>query len=304
MGRRQAGGQVGRGAALMAWAEAGRGPASLDRRPRLRLTWALLAGFTLLIAWSAVGTSVDPATLLGAEGRRQMGYFWSQLFPPALTAEMLGKSARGSIETIAISLLGTLLAVALAFPLAILSSRNLLVAGILHEMDRSGRVGRGLRGAIYAGSTLLLNFLRSIPEVFWALIFILAVGLGPFPGVLALGFHNGGVLGKLYSEVLEDVNPQPIEALHAAGAGSLGVLFYGMLPQAFAQCVSYTLYRWEVNIRAATIIGVVGAGGIGREVYLAISLFHYHDLLTLLVVTFVMVTVVDSASAWIRRRLV
>jgi len=159
---------------------------------------------------------------------------------------------------------------------------------------------RLLHAVSYWGSTLGLNLLRSIPELFWALIFILAVGLGPFAGVLALGFHTGGVLGKLFSEVIEDVNPQPIEALQATGASTAAVLAYGIFPLALPQLISYTLYRWEVNIRAAAIIGVVGAGGIGREIYVAVSLFHYHQLLTLLLMTLIIVTLVDYLSTWIR----
>ena len=159
---------------------------------------------------------------------------------------------------------------------------------------------RLLRAIPYWGSTLGLNLLRSIPELFWALIFILAVGLGPFAGVLALGFHTGGVLGKLFSEVIEDVNPQPIEALQGTGAPMAAVLAYGIFPLALPQLVSDTLYRWEVNIRAAAIIGVVGAGGIGRDIYVAISLFHYQQLLTLLLMTLIIVTLVDYLSAWVR----
>ena len=116
--------------------------------------------------------------------------------------------------------------------------------------------------------------------------------------MLALGFHTGGVLGKLFSEVIEDVNPQPIEALQGTGASTAAVLAYGIFPLALPQLVSYTLYRWEVNI--AAIIGVVGAGGIGRDIYVAISLFHYQQLLTLLLMTLIIVTLVDYLSAWVR----
>jgi phosphonate transport system permease protein len=130
------------------------------------------------------------------------------------------------------------------------------------------------------------------------------VGLGPFPGVLALGFHTGGVLGKLFGEVLEDVDPAPLEALHAAGASRFTVIVYGVLPQALPQFVSYALYRWEVNIRAAAVMGFVGAGGLGQQIYVAISLFHEHQLLTLILAIYVIVTLVDALSAYLRARLV
>jgi phosphonate transport system permease protein len=131
---------------------------------------------------------------------------------------------------------------------------------------------------------------------------LLGVGLGPFAGALALGFHTGGILGKLFSEVIEDVNPQPIEALRASGASTASVLAYGIFPLALPQLLSYTLYRWEVNIRAAAILGVVGAGGIGRDIHVAISLFQYRQLSTLVLVTLAMVTLVDHLSAWVRAR--
>ena len=126
------------------------------------------------------------------------------------------------------------------------------------------------------------------------------VGLGPFPGVLALGVHTGGALGKLFGEVLEDVDPAPLEALQATGASTFTILVYGVLPQ----FVSYALYRWEVNIRAAAMLGFVGAGGLGQRIYVAISLFHDHQLLTLILAIYLIVTLVDALSAYLRSRLV
>ena len=118
--------------------------------------------------------------------------------------------------------------------------------------------------------------------------------------MLAVGFHTGGVLGKLFGEVLEDVDPAPLEALQATGAGRLQILLYGVLPQ----FVSYALYRWEVNIRAAAVLGFVGAGGLGQRIHVTISLFLEHQLLTLILAIYAMVTLVDALSAWLRRRLV
>ncbi|MDP6559051.1 MAG: ABC transporter permease subunit, partial [Candidatus Binatia bacterium] len=146
------------------------------------------------------------------------------------------------------------------------------------------------------------NFLRTVPEMTWALIFVFLVGLGPFPGVLALGVHTGGVLGKLFGEVLEEVDLQPIESLQSTGAGRLQILFYGIVPQILPQFVSYILYRWEVNIRVAAVLGFVGAGGLGQRIHIAISLFLENQLLTLLIVLYIMVTAVDYLSAYLRRR--
>jgi len=148
-----------------------------------------------------------------------------------------------------------------------------------------------------------LNFLRTVPEMVWALIFVFLVGLGPFPGVLALGVHTGGVLGKLFAEVLEDVDSQPIESLQSIGASKMQILFYGILPQVLPQFISYTLYRWEVNIRMAAVLGFVGAGGLGQRIHIAISLFLDNQLLTLLIALYVLVTAVDYLSAYLRRRL-
>jgi phosphonate transport system permease protein len=149
----------------------------------------------------------------------------------------------------------------------------------------------------------VLNVLRTIPEIVWALIFVFLVGLGPFPGVLALGVHTGGVLGKLFGEALEDVDPRPLEALQGTGASRLRILLYGVLPQALPQFLAYALYRWEVNIRAAAVLGFVGAGGLGQRIHIAISLFLENQLLTLILAVYVMVTLVDALSAFLRRRL-
>jgi phosphonate transport system permease protein len=207
------------------------------------------------------------------------------------------------VETFAISLVGSVLSVCVAFPLALGATRTILYHGVLYEGQRLRAPQHAARIAVYALSKGLLAVLRTVPEIVWALIFVFVVGLGPFPGVLALGFHTGGVLGKLFGEVLEDVDPRPLEALQATGAGRLGIVVYGILPQALPQFVSYALYRWEVNIRAAAIMGFVGAGGLGQRIHVAISLFHEHQLLTLILAIYVMVTLVDALSAWLRARL-
>jgi phosphonate transport system permease protein len=270
------------------------------RESRRFYSWAIFACIVALIIWSAIGTGTDLRVFLHRDAWFQMATFVSGLFPPDLSWKFIRGTLWSGVETIALSLMGTVLAVLIALPLGIISSRTVLIGVDSAEGNQPMSGARYLRLIPYWGSTLGLNLLRSIPELFWALIFILAVGLGPFAGALALGFHTGGVLGKLFSEVIEDVNPQPIEALQATGAPMAAVLAYGIFPLALPQLLSYTLYRWEVNIRAAAIIGVVGAGGIGRDIYVAISLFHYQQLFTLLLMTLVIVTLVDYLSAWVR----
>lgn len=276
----------------------------LAARPSRRAALWVGAGFAALLIWSWRGTQVDLGTLLGGEGLRQIAGYVRRLFPPDLSASMVADVAGGAAETFAISLIGSLLSVMLALPLSLLATRTLLYRGVLFEGRPLGPRARAMRVALYGFGKAALNVLRTIPEIVWALIFVFMVGLGPFPGVLALGVHTGGVLGKLFGDVLEDVDPAPLEALQATGASRLRILLYGVLPQALPQFVSYTLYRWEVNIRAAAVMGFVGAGGLGQRVHVAISLFQEQQLLTLILAIYVIVTLVDALSAYLRARLV
>jgi phosphonate transport system permease protein len=272
-------------------------------RPRWS-AWLTLGGLAALIAWSWQGAGIEVGTLVSGEALRQIGTYSAKLFPPDLGPEALRDAAVGAVETFAISLVGSVLALGIALPLALGATRTLLYRGILYESQRLGPVARALRVGAYTASKAVLAVLRTVPEIVWALVFVFVVGLGPFPGVLALGVHTGGVLGKLFGEVLEDVDPRPLEALQATGASRLGIVLYGVLPQAVPQLISYALYRWEVNIRAAAVMGFVGAGGLGQRIYMAISLFQEHQLLTLILAIYMMVTLVDALSAWLRARLV
>jgi phosphonate transport system permease protein len=270
--------------------------------PRAALTtWLGWAGLAAALVWSYRGTAADIAAVLGPEGLAQMAAYVRRLFPPDLSAPLLREVATSAAETFAISFLGTLLAVLIALGLVFFASANLAFAGLLFEMERPAV--RAARLLIYGGARGLLNLLRTVPELVWAILFVFMVGLGPFPGVLALGVHTAGVLGKLFAEVLENVDPRPIEALQGTGAGRLQVLAYGILPQALPHFLSYTLYRWEVNIRVAAIMGFVGAGGLGQRIHIAISLFLEHQLLTLVLAIYALVTTVDALSAFLRRRL-
>ena len=261
------------------------------------------AGILALILWSWHGTRFDLIGLLSADGRAQMLTYVQKLFPPDLPPDLLRKVAYWSLETFAISFMGTLLSVAVALALVFFASRNLVFTGVLFEVDEAGRPIRIARIGVYVVARALLNLLRTVPHIVWALIFVFAVGLGPFPGVLALGLHTGGVLGKLFAEVVEDIETQPLEALQATGASRLQIFFYGVLPRVLPQFLAYSLYRWEVNIREAIILGYVGAGGLGQQIQIAISLFLENKLLTLILAIYLMVTIVDYLSAYLRRRL-
>jgi phosphonate transport system permease protein len=146
----------------------------------------------------------------------------------------------------------------------------------------------------------VLSVFRSIPEYVWAFMFVRAVGLGPFPGVLAIGVAYGGMLGKVYSEILDGVNPRPLETLQAAGASRLGVVLYGVVPQALPSVIVYTVYRWECAIRASAILGFVGAGGLGQQIELSMRMFQFDEVLTLVAILFVLVGTVDFISGRIR----
>jgi phosphonate transport system permease protein len=234
----------------------------------------------------------------------QIFAYMARLFPPDTSAPILEQVVQGSLETFAISFMGTLLSVAIAFTLVFFSARNLAYAGLLYEMEPRRLAAKGVGFLLYLGARAVLNLLRTVPEMLWALVFVFVVGLGPFAGVLALGFHTGGVLGKLFGEVLEDVDTQPVELLQSSGATRMQILLYGILPQVLPQFVSYTLYRWEVNIRAAAVLGFVGAGGLGQRIHIAISLFLENQLLTYLIAIYFLVTAVDYLSAYLRRRFI
>jgi phosphonate transport system permease protein len=231
---------------------------------------------------------------------RAVGAFFASGWPPDLDPAFLRRVAPAVAETLAVSVLGTAIAAVLGFALAWLAA--------LQEHPRleggSGRSARAARAAVAWTARGVLNLGRTLPELLWALVLIFAVGLGPFAGALALGIHTAGVLGRLYYEALEEVATAPAAALQAAGASGAAASTFALLPQAFPQLVAYTLYRWEVNIRASAVLGVVGAGGIGKLLHVSLNLFHHHDTLTLVVVVLALVTSVDLFSGALRRRIV
>ena len=241
-----------------------------------------------------MGTDFDIVGLL--QGSGPVERFVSEMFPPDLSAATLKTTGMGVIETLQMSYLGALLGALLACPLAALSTRGVSTV----EASRGERL---LRAVPYHLSRLILNVFRSVPDILWALVFVVALGLGPFPGTLALAVHSAGVLGKLYSETLEAVPSRPVEALTATGASDLQSFLFGRLPQAMSSFTSLTLYQWECNIRSATILGFVGAGGIGQQILISMNLFDYPKVATLVGATIVVVLLVDRLSAAIRRRL-
>jgi phosphonate transport system permease protein len=247
-----------------------------------------------LTGYSAAGTDFDIVELL--EGTGPAERFVSEMFPPDLSAATLQATGTGVVETFQMSFLGALLGAAVAFPLSALGTQEIATVG-------ASRGERILRAVPYHLSRMLLNVFRSVPDILWALVFVVALGLGPFPGTLALAVHSAGVLGKLYSETLEAVPARPVEALTATGAGDFQAFLFGRVPQAMSGFASLTLYQWECNIRSATILGFVGAGGIGQQILISMNLFDYPKVATLVGATMVVVLLVDRFSAAVRRRL-
>ncbi|HZW92945.1 MAG TPA: phosphonate ABC transporter, permease protein PhnE [Candidatus Eremiobacteraceae bacterium] len=244
-----------------------------------------LAGFT-------------PHTLSQAGIATSLVKFVLRMLPPDLTWSFLSSLGTALLQTIAISLLGTLIGVGLAVVLAVPATSTLaFVPG-----DSPGRrrvIDRVLRWLLFWSTRLVLNILRSIPELVWVLICILAVGIGPFAGTIALGLHTAGVLGKLYAETMEEVPLWPVEALRSLGARPLQLLVWAIWPQARPLLSSYTVLRWEMNLRAATILGLVGGGGLGQAIYNNVQLGFYSRLSTLILVIYALVL----ASDWIGERL-
>jgi len=265
--------------------------------------WFLAAAFAIVLAVSLREAQVDPRLLVHGDAAGNALRFVGGMFPPALGADFVAQLLRPVVETIQISVMGTAIAVVVGFPLGLFATASLMWRGTLHERTAGAR--RALLGVLpYGLARAILSVFRAIPEYVWAFMFVRAVGLGPFSGVLALGIAYGGILGKVYSEILEGVDPRPIEALHAAGVSRAAVVTYGLVPEALPHLVSYTLYRWECAIRASAILGFVGAGGIGQQVELSMRMFQFDEVLTELTVLFVLVAAVDFVSGRIRGRLV
>ncbi|RZT98110.1 phosphonate ABC transporter, permease protein PhnE [Rivibacter subsaxonicus] len=253
---------------------------------RCKACWFVL-GLLLLVVASFWSLDLQWVAFFSLDALRSMARFGGEFFPPDLSPVFVRKVVQASVETLAMSALGTLLAVVFGLLLALPASR-------LHAADRSW---------LRQPTRLLLNALRSIPELVWAALLLVAAGLGPFAGTLALALHTTGVLGRLFAEAIENAEPGPAAALRAQGNSTPAVLLYATLPQVLPQLLSYTLYRWENNIRAAAVLGVVGAGGLGQMLAFHMGLFHMGKTATILIAMLALVGLVDGLSFALRRRL-
>ncbi len=256
--------------------------ASATARGGLSGGWFAAALLALVVA-SFVSLRLSLGDLLSLDALADMGRFVRGFVPPDVAPRLLERIGTGALETIAMSLIGTLIAT---------------LTGVLIALPASRRNTPG-----HAIARLILNFLRAVPELVWAAILVIAVGLGPFAGTLALALHTTGVLGRLFADTLENLPPGPADALRDNGASPGAIFFYARLPQAIPQFLSYALYRWENNIRAATVLGVVGAGGLGQMLYFSLSLFQMRQAASIIVAMIAIVLAVDALSHGLRARL-
>jgi phosphonate transport system permease protein len=258
-------------------------PATLPPAPRAdRSVLILVLALAALAIASFATLPLEWHALFSSDAAQSVMEFLRGFAPPEIAPAFLGKTLTGIVETLSMSTLGTVIA---------------MLFGLLLALPASGRFGRGARLA----TRLLLNVLRSIPELAWAAILLIAAGLGPFAGTLALAAHTSGVLGRLFGDTLENLPPLPETSLRVNGAPALAAFFYAALPQALPQMMSYTLYRWENNIRAAAILGVVGAGGLGQMLKYHLSLFQMHRAATVILAMLLLVALVDAISFALRR---
>ncbi len=260
-------------------------------RPRV-LAWLC----ALVLAWPLlVLAEFKPWTLLDERSLRATGRFLAEFFPPRADAEFLVLLARETWRTVAIATSGLALALLVAVPMSLLATTRLSPSTL------EGRPGPARWGRRAARS--LLVALRSIPELVWALVFVRVVGLGPTAGVLAIAIAYGGMLGKVYAEILESADPSPTQALLRGGAGRLQALLFGALPSCAPELLSYTVYRWECAVRSSVVLGFVGAGGLGQLLDSASKMFAGAEVSAILLVFIALVTASDAFSRWLRGRL-
>lgn len=290
----------------------------VDRADLLRM-WPKVTGgvigtvavLVLVYLWGVAGTNASPGTLIG--GIPNIWDFVTRMFPPAFETQQevlktppidlvfftiprvgidsitfpMPTIIFAIVETIQMAIIGTTLAIVISIPFALLAARNVAPHPVIYQVSR-----------------MLLNWNRAIPDIIFALVFVAAVGLGPFGGVLALAIGSIGFMGKVYAESIEAIDPQQVKAIQATGANRVQTIFYAVFPQAMPMVTSYSLLLFESNVRSATILGLVGAGGVGFTITKYMALFQYDKLLGALIFIVLMVTIVDRFSDWARSRLI
>ncbi|MVW79585.1 phosphonate ABC transporter, permease protein PhnE [Bordetella sp. 02P26C-1] len=243
------------------------------------LVWAVVLGL-LMLSWR--GADMRPLDLVAESGN--MAAYAADFFPPNFRDWRMYMSEM--LVTVQIALWGTFLAIVVAVPLGLLCSANIVPAWIYQPVRR------------------LMDACRAINEMVFAMLFIVAVGLGPFAGVLALWVHTTGVLAKLFAEAVEAIDPRPVEGVRATGANALEEIVYGVIPQVLPLWTSFALYRFESNVRSASVVGIVGAGGIGTVLWEIIRSFQYAETCAVMIIIIAFVVAIDLLSAQIRKALI
>jgi len=254
--------------------------AAPERPPGRTLASAFAwAAFIALLVWSWKGAEMRPGDLVRDAGN--MGEFMADFFPPNFHDWRL--YLEEMLVTLHIAIWGTVLAIFCAIPFGLASSSNIVPIWVYQPVRR------------------MMDACRAINEMVFAMLFIVAVGLGPFAGALALWVHTTGTLAKLFSEAVEAIDPRPVEGVRATGASALEEILYGVIPQVLPLWISYSLYRFESNVRSASVVGMVGAGGIGVVLFEAIRGFQYAQTSAVILIIIVFVSAIDLASARIRK---
>jgi phosphonate transport system permease protein len=270
---------------------------SLPRDPqaRRRATGLLIA---VVVLWPMlVLAEFRPAALFESGNLQVMRGFLGAFMPPSTSAEFLGLLLQAPLQTLALDTAGIALSFLLAVPLALAVTHSLSVSRI-----GPGR-GRWWAEGVRVVVRMVMALLRAIPEVVWALVFVRALGLGAGAGVLALAITYGGMLGKVYAEILESGDTRPARVLLEAGSGRLAALFYGLVPGAAQELASYTVYRWECAVRASVVMGFVGAGGLGQLMDQSMKMLNGGEASTILLMFLLLVMLADLLSAALRRLL-
>jgi phosphonate transport system permease protein len=259
-----------------------------------RLLWLV---FALMLLWPlGVATEFRPWVLWEPENRKITAEFLRSFWPLVYDAEFMHMVVRETWRTVAMATAGVTLALVLAVPLCLMATRTLSQSSLSGRMDRLPRVVRWwVRG--------VLIVLRSVPELIWALVLVRVVGLGPTAGVLAIALTYGGMLGKVYAEILEGGESHATQTLMRNGSGRLQAFAYALLPGHAAELTSYTVYRWECAIRSSVVLGFVGAGGLGQQLDNSMKMFNGGEVATLLLVFIALVALADRISSWMRKAL-
>ncbi|MDO0825686.1 phosphonate ABC transporter, permease protein PhnE [Desulfosporosinus nitroreducens] len=264
------------------------------------LNWVITAVILGVVIISGIDTNFSPSEFLDPGNVKAMSRFTGGLWPPETSAVFLNNVFKLLLETVEISIVATVLAILFALPLSLFAMRP---RGEEYSRKVSGSALWSFRWALYYLSRGFLALLRGVPELMWALVFVVAVGLGPFPGVLALMAHGTGILGKLYAEMFESVDQRLVEMARVGGMDDLKLLVMTRIPITLPMFLSYTIFRWECNMRSATLLGFVGAGGIGTQLMISMKLFMYQEVSTLIIAIFILVVLVELIGQYLRTRI-